>query len=416
MAVLIPYGDRRVELEIPGDRLLGVLAARPARGGNAAEMIREAAAAPVAGPPLPAFAEPAEPVLVLVNDATRPTPTAAMLEALWPEISSWDLSFLVATGTHRAPSEEEMRRIFGGLWEEVRGSVRVHDARDAARLVPVGRTAAGTEVRLDQKAMEAERLLVLSSVEAHYFAGYTGGRKIVLPGISGFDTIEQNHRLAMDERAQALWLEGNPVHEDMDEALGFLLEGRRLFSVLTVLDPAHQIAAVAAGEVRTAFLKAAAAVDGLFSVPIAEKADIVVAVNTPPLDIDFYQAQKAVENGRLALRNGGILIIVSACRTGIGNDAFLKLMRSAGTPEEVIRKAREDYHLGFHKAARLAEVAACARIWAVVGVNDETVRSAFMEPFPDIQSAVTEALAKRPQGRVWVLMDAGVTVPRPVKM
>jgi nickel-dependent lactate racemase len=162
---------------------------------------------------------------------------------------------------------------------------------------------------------------------------------------------------------------------------------------------------------RAAFLAATGVVDNLFAVPVEERADIVIAVNTPPLDIDFYQAQKAVENGRRALKEGGILIVVSACRAGVGNEAFLRLMREAGTPEKVIGTARADYHLGFHKASRLADVATSAEMWAVAGVDDQVARDAFMRPFPTVAEAVEAALAARPTGKVLVLMDAGITVP-----
>jgi nickel-dependent lactate racemase len=353
-------------------------------------------------------------VLVIVNDATRPTPTAVLLEAVWEEICSWDLTFLVATGTHRAPSGEELRHIFGKFWGRVKERVWIHDARDDAGLLYVGKTSAGTEVFLNRMAVEAGKILVLGSIETHYFAGYTGGRKIVLPGISGFRTIEQNHRLAMDLRAQALVLRDNPVHLDMDEALDFLAGDphRDVFAILAVLDREHRLYSVDAGDIRQAFLQAASRVDELFSVPAFSKADIVIAVATPPLDIDFYQTQKAVENGKRLLNDGGILLVISACRTGVGNEAFLNLMREAPSPEAVLEKAQRDYHLGYHKAARLAQVATCSEMWSVVGVADEVPRAAFMRPFAEVTSAVKAALEARPQGKVWVLMDAGDTVPR----
>lgn len=414
MLVEIPYGDESVAVDIPGARLLGVL--KPGRAPVVAPgaVVRRAAASPQGQRTLRDFAAAGEPVLVLVNDATRPTPTAGMLAAVWDDIAAWDLSFLIATGTHRAPSEAELARIFGGLWPRVRGRVRVHDARDEAGLALAGTTSAGTEVSLNRAVMEARRILVIGSVETHYFAGYTGGRKIVLPGIAGYRTIEQNHALALDSRSTALALAGNPVHEDMDEALGFLLgrPGAELFALLAVLDRDKRICFAAAGGIREAFRAAVAEVDTLFAAPAKEKAGVVIAVAEPPLDIDFYQAQKAVENGAMILEDGGILLVISACRTGVGNEAFLRLMRQAGSPGAVIAAARADYHLGYHKASRLAAVAARAEMWAVAGVDHAVVQAAFMRPFADVGEAVATALAARPESGVWVLMDAGETVPR----
>lgn len=406
----VPYGGGEEQVSIPDDRFLGVLAAALADAGDEQELLQAALSAPLSAGPLHAFAAAGERVLVLVNDATRPTPTAGMLKTIWDDINAWDLGFLIATGTHRSPSEEECRGIFGSLWEEVRGRVSVHDARNEGSLVLVGTTSGGTEVYINRLAAEAGKILVLSSVEPHYFAGYTGGRKIFLPGVSGYKTIEQNHYHALSVGARALAIGGNPVSRDMDEALKSL-DGKDIFSLMAVMDRERRVCHAAAGDLGLAFSSCAKKVDELYAVEVSEQADIVLAVATPPLDIDFYQAQKVVENGKLALREGGILIVVSACSAGVGNDAFLKVMEEAQSPEAVIEKARNDYRLGYHKAARLAEVETWAEIWAVTGIDDRIVRSAFMRPFPGIQGAVEAALNARPSGKMWVLMDAGVTVP-----
>lgn len=410
MSVTVPYGDKVMDITIPEDRLLGVLKAGSPEPGDEAGLLREAVASPLGSGALSSFAAAGDRVLVLVNDATRPTPTALMLETVWEGVKGWDTDFLIATGNHRAPTEEEQRRIFGRLWEEVRGRVAIHDARDYSRLVQVGRTSSGTGVYINRLAAEAEKILVLSSVEAHFFAGYTGGRKIILPGISGLKTIEQNHFHALSPHARALVLDGNPVHRDMDEALG-LLSGKDIFALMSVMDRERWACFAAAGDIRQVFGACVLKVDELFAVPVREQADIVLAVASHPLDIDFYQAQKVVENGKLALKEGGILIVVSACTAGVGNDAFLKIMGEASSPQKVIDRAHGDYRLGYHKAARLAEVATWADIWAVTGVDDAIVETAFMKPFPDVQSALNAAFEARPAGKAWVLLDAGSTVP-----
>ncbi|RJQ45141.1 MAG: nickel-dependent lactate racemase [Gaiellales bacterium] len=410
MELLLPYGDATMPLSVPDERLMAVLSAGVTEPGDARRLLREAAQVPLASPDLKSFAVPGEPLLVLVNDATRPTPTALMLDTLWPEISAADSSFLIATGTHRAPDEGELGRIFGKLWPEVEGRVDVHDARDDGSLVRTGETSRGNEVLINRLAAAAGRLLVISSVEPHYFAGFTGGRKIILPGVAGFATIERNHRLAMEPGAEVMRLEGNPVHQEMQEALG-TISGKELFAVLAVLDREHSLHAVHAGDIGLTFDRATADVRRLFSAPFGQKADIVVAAASHPLDLDFYQAQKALENGRLALRDGGSLILVSACRDGTGNDAFLRIMKQGGSPESVLGLAARDYHLGYHKAARLAELAQRARLKAVVGVGDEVARAAFMEPFASAQEALDASIGEAPDAKVLVLKDAGTTVP-----
>ncbi|MEK7817918.1 MAG: nickel-dependent lactate racemase, partial [Actinomycetota bacterium] len=318
----IPYGDSEEQVFIPDDRLQGVLAASLPEPCNEKDLLKGAVSAPVGRGPIATFAAAGENVLVLVNDATRPTPTAMMLETVWDEIKDWELGFLIATGIHRNPSEAECRRIFGSLWKEVRGRVTVHEARDKNSLVHIGTTSFGTDVQINRLVAEARKILVLSSVEPHYFAGYTGGRKIFVPGVSGFKTIEQNHCHALNAGARPFATCGNPVRSDIDEAFLFLA-GRDIFSLMAVLDREQRVCQAAAGDLDAVFSRCARRVNELYAVEVGEQADIVLAVATPPLDVDFYQAQKVVENGKMALTEGGILIIVSACSDGVGNEAFI---------------------------------------------------------------------------------------------
>lgn len=410
MELLLPYGNASMPLSVPDERLAAVLSAAEAAPADGKSILQETLAQDSGHDSLQGFIAPGEPLLVLVNDATRPTPTSLMLESLWPSLSAAEATFLVATGTHRAPTPGELRHIFGNLWDVVRDRVAVHDARDRSGLALAGKTSLGNEIFLNRKVIDAERILILGSVEAHYFAGFTGGRKIILPGVAGFDTIERNHRLAMEDGAEVLRLEGNPVNREMDEALD-MLSAKKLFAVLAVLDRSHGIQAVQAGNVKVSFQQAAAHVRRLFSVPVADRADIVVAVATHPLDLDLYQAQKALENGSLALRDGGTLILVSACRDGIGNDAFLSVMDEAGTPDGVLAITSGRYRLGYHKAARLAAMAKKATLRAVVGVGDAAAQTAFMEPHASAQDALDCSLTASRDADVLVLMDAGTTVP-----
>ncbi len=393
-------------VEIPGHRFAGVLEPPlPPAAPEPGKLLSRARAA-AGGERFLAGGRP----LVLVNDATRPTPTAAMLAHLWPALRHRRPRFLVAAGTHRPPTRGECHRIFGDLWEEVAADVAFHDAGDASRLVELGRTPAGTRVLLNRQVVEAKKILVLGSVEPHYFAGFTGGRKIFLPGVAAAGSIEQNHRLALDGAARALALAGNPVHADMDAALD-LLGDREIFALLVVLDRERRPQAAFAGDIRAAFRRAATAAAELCGAPCPRREEIVLAAAAPPLDRDFYQAQKSVEHGLLALREGGILVLVSGCREGVGDAAFLEIM-DGRPPRAVVEEAHREYRLGRHKAARLAAAAMKHRLWAVTGVGDEVVSRAFMRPFADVGTALAQALAARPHGRVWFLPDAGNVVPR----
>jgi lactate racemase len=412
MRMGLPYLGRELELEVPDGNLLAVAEPNEAGEGAASpvEIVRRAVESPLDAPPLSEFLASSERLLVIVNDGTRPTPTASILEAAGDELEAAGARFLVATGAHRAPTEEEYRRILGGSYERFRKRIEAHDARDRACLVDLGRTRNGTPILLNRALLEADRVVITGSVEPHYFAGYTGGRKAFLPGVAGFETVEANHRLALDPRARALALDDNPVSQDMDDALALLTA--RVFSIMTVLDKEQGIAACFAGDIRSSFKEAVRRANSIFAVKLPGRADIVVSVARHPMDIDLYQAQKAIDNGALALADGGVLILVASCREGVGDRAYIELLGSSSGPADALERIRSGYRLGYHKAAKIAQVAARASIRAVSELDEATLEKAFIAKRGSLQEAFDEALAEKGSGaRVLVLLDGTVTVP-----
>lgn len=378
-------------------------------------IIRAALENPQGSQPFEDFIAGTKKLLVLVNDATRPTPTARILDVIRPALTAHaDVRFLVATGAHRAPTEDEYRYIFGDMFDEWRSRILAHDARRDEDMVRLGTSSNGTEMLLNKMVTEADGVLVIGSVEPHYFAGYTGGRKSFLPGVAAYKTIEQNHKLALRDEARALALKGNPVNEDMVDAMR-VLKDLSVFSVQTVLKGDHELYAVTAGNLHVSFDAAVCYSQDVFCVPLKNRAPIVIAAAPYPMDIDLYQSQKALENGKLALEDGGVIMLVSKCRKGVGDDEFLKLLSQADTPENVMKKIDEGYRLGYHKAAKIAQLAARADIWAVTDLDEQTIRSAMMTPYENLQTAVDEAVKKvTSRGmdpRVVVLPAGSLTVP-----
>ncbi|RME21828.1 MAG: nickel-dependent lactate racemase [Deltaproteobacteria bacterium] len=414
MDMEIPYGDGKLALSIEKDRLLGVFRPNSVDAGEPARILAEALAAPENSPPLRQFSEGAESVLFLVNDATRPTPTAEVLDALEEVYGGPEPEFLVATGIHRAPTEAELEKIFGRHLERFRGRIHAHDARREDECVLLGKSRNGTEMRVNRRVLDADRIVVISSVEPHYFAGYTGGRKSFLPGVAAYSTIEQNHRLALSPDAQAMRLEGNPVHEDMVDAMATIT--KPVFAINTVLDGQHRLVGASAGHIHQSLEKAAKIADGVFAVDVPRRAEVVVAVVGAPADIDLYQSQKGIDNGKLALADGGVLILVSACRDGIGERAFVDMLASADSPEQVLEKIKSGYKLGWHKAGKMAEVFCRASVWAVTGIEPEELERMFIKAWQpsELQRAVEQALEKTgPSSQAIVLLDASLAVPRP---
>jgi nickel-dependent lactate racemase len=407
-----PYDHQTLSVEVDDRRVAGVLSPAPVPVVDARSILRETLKHPAGAPALADFLSGSKHPLCIVNDASRPSPVPAVLDAA-PEIAGHPgMRFLVATGTHPAPDESGLAAIFGPRLEEVRGRIRIHDCRKDEEMAFIGRTPAGTEVRINRLAAGADRLVVIGAVEPHYFAGFTGGRKSFLPGCSAYATVEQNHRLALDRGSAVLALEGNPVHEDM-EAAADLIPGDRVFSIQTVFDGEDRICAAEAGSLRETFRRAVRIAEAVYGVPAGGQAPagIVVAVVSPPLDADLYQAHKALENAKAALRPGGVFILVASCRNGLGNDAFVRLLRSGSGPGAVIEAVRKEYRLGHHKSAKIAEFAGHSRLWAVTRLDPGVLESIFIRPFGDLQAALDAAFRGEPEARALFVRSAGTVVP-----
>lgn len=411
MKLEIPYGRDSVAIEIPEENLAGVVRPNVVETADEKKTIHDAVENPINSKDFRTFLQDAKDVLFIVNDATRPTPTSKILDIIYNDIKDCNIGFIIATGVHRAPTEEEMMFIFGKYLTEFRGRIHVHDARKEEDMVHIGTSKNGTEMYVNKLGVHAHKIVIISSVEPHYFGGYTGGRKSFLPGIASYKTIEQNHKYAMRKEARPLILQGNPVAEDMEDAIKTILD-KEIFSIMTVLDRHQNIYAVTAGHIHDSFYAAVTKANEVFAVEINERADIVVTVAPFPMDVDLYQSQKAIENAKLAVKDGGIIILVSKCREGIGEETFYTLLSGSDDPQEVFDTIDKGYKLGYHKAAKIVEAALKGTICAVTDLEDDVIAKAFMTPYKTVQEAVNSALAEKGgDAQVLFLMDGSVTVP-----
>lgn len=411
MQINVPYGrDDQMTAEISDDLDISFLEANDVDIAPFKGLMDEALSNPVNSPNLKDFLSDARDVLVIVNDATRPTPTRQVLDQIMDRMKGLKVKYIIATGAHRGPTHEEFIQIFGDHYEQIKDDVIVHDAKKSEEMVFLGKSSNGTEMYVHRAGVNAHKTIIIGSVEPHYFAGYTGGRKSFLPGIAGFNTIEQNHKLALVPEAKALALEGNPVHEDMVDALSVVK--KEIFAIMTVLDKDHEVYAVTAGEIHDSFMEATVKANEVFAAPIEAKADIVVSVVKFPQDIDLYQAQKGIDNAKLALKKNGIMILVAKCRCGIGGKAFADLLGSCDTPQEVLDTIEGGYKLGYHKAAKMAEIGIWAEMWGVTDVEPEVIEKLFIRPFASLQDALDKAIEKKGvSAKILFLMDGGLTVP-----
>jgi len=395
-----------MNLEIEKGRRVEVVS--PEAAPSDGDAIRRSIANPIDFEAFDSFVSHRHRLLVVVNDHTRSTPTAEVLKEL--PLRNNEVTTIIASGSHRAPDAREIRKIIDGEAPPYGGGVVVHNCRDTNSLRRLGRTSRGTEVYVNSLLFDADGIILVSSVEPHYFGGFTGGRKFLLPALAGFDSITTNHCLAADECARVLALEGNPVHEDFMEALNMFGRFTDIFSIQLVLNQKSQVSYACSGHVIKSFEKAVEYANDIYVPKVQGKADIVISVNEPPLDIDLYQSQKALDNVKLAVKQGGIIILVSSCREGIGDQHFYKLL----TPENNGVGSKDANKFGYHKAVKLSNLMKTASIFTVTNLPLSIPKTIGLTPYHTAQDALEGATKiKGKDSDVLVVLNGGMTVPVP---
>lgn len=410
--ISLPFGHGEVSLSIPADNLLGVFEPLPTEvAGDEAALVRRALDRPIGTPRLRELARPGQRVVIVTSDMTRPCPSDRLLPPVLEElraagIPERDISIVIALGLHRPMTPEELEATVG---TEVYRRVRVIN-HNPADTVPLGVTSRGTPVEIFRPVVEASLRICLGNLEFHYFVGYSGGAKAILPGCASAATVTANHAMMVRPEAATGRLEGNPVRADIEEGVAMLGVD---FILNVLVDGEHRITGAVAGDVTAAHRAGCAWVAERGMVRVPALADIVVAgAGGHPKDVNLYQAQKALDNAPYALREGGIIILVAECPEGCGNRTFQAWMTEGRSPAEILERIQARFVLGGHKAAAIARVAQSARIFLVApGVANLPL--AGMEHYPSAQAALDAAFRELgPKARVTVLPQAASVLPQ----
>jgi nickel-dependent lactate racemase len=337
MRIELPYGDTVLQAEAPWLRPLGTLdiADVPELADRDAAIARAIESPIGLDRTIYDIVQPGERIAIIVSDTFRKTAVDQVLPVLLGElqrrgVSESDVRFIFASGTHRPPTLLEQAEILGGaVYERFKSQAFIHTPNDNANLVTVGTTRRGTVVELNRQAWECDRIIATGAVVMHYFGGFGGGRKSIVPGIASARTIAHNHAMNLDPRADTLnpavriaALDGNPVAEDMLEAARFAGVD---YIINTVLNRDGKIARVFAGELDAAHRAAAAFAQAVYSVHIDTRADVVIAAS--PHTRNFVQTHKALYNAYQAMKPGGRIILLAPCLEGIGGEQFVKWLR-----------------------------------------------------------------------------------------
>ncbi len=373
--------------------------------------IRRALAEPMDSPRLAEIVKPGEKVVIITSDVTRPVPSWLLVPCVLEELAKAgvkdeDITVVFGLGSHRHQTDEERMRLVG---EWAYHKVKCIDS-DPTDCVHLGTCKNGTSVDIFRVVAEADRRILLGNVEYHYFAGYSGGMKAIMPGVASVASIQSNHKNMIRPGAYAGNMVGNPVRDDMEETAAFCPAD---FILNVVLDDHKKVAFAAAGHPVTAHRKACEFLDSLYKVEIEKPADVViVSTGGYPKDINLYQAQKSIDNAKHAVKEGGIMIVAAACPEGYGSTTFGRWIETYDTPEKRIEAIHEHFELGGHKSAALALVQKKCRIFLVTDMADELTTKANMVPFHDLQEAVDKAMEEMgPAASCYVIPIGGSTLP-----
>lgn len=407
------FGQSAFEIPVAGDLIRHRGAAH---APDEEEAVREALRNPIGCPPLADIVGPGESVAIIVNDITRLSRSDLFLPVLiddlrWAGVADQDMFIVFATGIHRPQTREEHRRILG---DDVFRRIRHfdHRAEDESALAEIGVTSFGNRVQINREVWEADRIILTGEIIHHLIAGYSGGRKSLVPGVAGAKTTTFNHSMIFDPRCRAGHLDGNPAHEDMLEACRMISPD---FLLNVILGPGGEVIRVVAGHYELAHREGCRVVDEALCAQIDQPYDLLIASTGGfPLDIDLRQAHKGLENACRALRPGGSILFFAECPNGSGHPRFTDYVNQFKSEEEMEQQLKIRFEVGGHKAWWIARLGRMFDVHLVSRLDPRFVeKCGFKHVSPEEWPQRLAKLLERQgdHGRVCALPAAGHTLP-----
>jgi nickel-dependent lactate racemase len=420
MRITLDYGKTGLEVEVPDRNLVGPLGLRavePLADPNRA--LRDALLSPIGSAPLSEIARGRKSACILVCDITRPVPNEFLLRQILPALEAAGiprdkLLILIAKGLHRPNLGEELVELVGA---EIVANYRVenHDGRNLAEHADLGISPRGVPVWIDRRYVEADLKIATGLIEPHLMAGYSGGRKLICPGIAALETVQSWHGPAFLEHARADCgiLEGNPVHEENTRIAR--MAGCD-FIVNVSLDKDRRVTSLVAGDMEAAFAKGVEFVESVCKAPIPEPCDVVVTSSAGyPLDTTFYQAIKGLTGVLPIVKEGGTIVIAAALDEGIGSPEFRRLFEENATLDGFMRRilGKDYFVLDQWQLEKLGHVCRKARPRFVTrGLSPEVMTSLFVDSAPSVEQAIAEALSEYgPNARIAVVPKGPYVLP-----
>ena len=415
--IALKYGSTNVAADLVAHTLL---AATLPEIPDPEQEVRRALAKPLGTPPLAKVIAPGERVVIVTSDITRYTGSEIYLPILVEDLNRCgigddDIEIVIALGIHRKQSAEEHRKILGPLYGRI--NVYDHECDDRRELADLGKTSSGLPVQISRRVVEADRVIVTGTIGLHYFAGFGGGRKSLVPGVASRETCMATHfaifnppeQGGRNPKACTANLDGNPVHQAILEAAQMINPD---FILNTVLTADKRIARVFCGALQEAHLAGCELAKSLYTVQLEQAADLaVVSCGGHPKDINFIQAHKALDYGVHAVKPGGTVILLAACPDGFGNPTFFDWFNYEDL--DIFEKAlRSRYEINGQTAwSTLSK----ARAWRIILVSEftrEQTEKMGMQKAKNLDEALQIAYSQLPENpQIVVIPDGGTILP-----
>ena len=411
----LKYGRKKLEFNIESSRVLDILKANEKEGlTDPMSAVEDSLKDSIGSAPLAELLRNQEinDLVIIVNDVTRFTPYNYMLPPLLKTIAEAGIkkeqvTFVIATGVHSAHSAEQNREIFG---REIDSNYNFIHHNCDQNLAYLGKLSTGNQLMINKKVAEADFVITTGVILPHYMAGFSGGRKSILPGVAGRKSIENNHAMMVEVIEEQPALKNNPISKEMFEAAE-MLGVDYILNVVT--NSEREIVKVVAGDYRQAWEAGIDISAGMYHLNLAEKADAaVVSSGGFPRDINVYQAQKALDHADHAVKKGGTIIWVAECSEGYGEDRFEKWMSEALKPEDNVERIKEKFLIGGHKAFAISKVAADKEIILISSLTKDRTENIFASKMENIQEAVDYLKEKHGEDySVYIMPQGSLTVP-----
>jgi lactate racemase len=422
MKVDLLYGRHGMTVDLPPEAKATVIRKHPMDPiKDPLEAVGKALAHPVQSPPLVELAKGKKSACILICDVTRPVPNGILLPPLIEALTGAgiqreEILILVATGLHRPNEGEELREIVGS--DEVYRTVRVenHFARDKEAHVDLGKTSSGIPIAIDRRFVNADVKIATGLVEPHFMAGYSGGRKVVAPGVASQDTILRFHTSRILEHCKAAncVIEGNPLHNEQVEivrALGGIL------SLNVAIDEERRIGFVSFGEIEASHLEAVAFMRRYAEIRIPRRFKTILTTSAGyPLDKTYYQTVKGMVGVIDVLEPGGDIIIASECSEGMGSPEFVKAQRllcEVGPDRFMsILETREQAHIDEWQTEMLVKALKAGRVQLYTrGLKEAELKDTYVDPVESVENAVMASIRTHGDPEIAVVPEGPYVIP-----